>query len=75
MRVGMSREEFDKLPPIITRKTFLYATGLDYRALYILVEMGRVRRLFVGRKQKLARYYRDDAAVLAGYVKEKQNGH
>jgi hypothetical protein len=69
MRTGMPKEAFDNLPPIITRKEFLYATGLDEDDFYILVGEGRIQRLPVGRTKTRARYYKADAAALAGYIK------
>ena len=71
--VGMSREDFERLPPIINRKTFLYATGLDEDTFYIFVEQGKIRSLPVGRTGTRNSYYKADAAALA-YPKEKKHG-
>jgi len=73
--VGMSREDFDRLPPIISRKVFMFATGLDEDAFYIFVEQGKIRRLPVGRTGTRNSYYKSDAATLAGYTKENKNGN
>lgn len=71
--IGMSREDFDKLPPIINRKVFLFATGLDEKTFYIFVEQGNIRKLPKGRTKTQNSYYKEDAAILAGY-KENKNG-
>jgi hypothetical protein len=75
-RVGMSREDFDRLPPLISRKEFLFCTGLEKDDFYIMVETKRIRRLPVGRSGKIGRYYKHDAGVIAGYYtnNEVKNG-
>ena len=71
--IGMSREDFEKLPPIISRKTFLIATGLDEQDFYILRSEGRIRPFPVGRSKTKNKYYKIDAAIIARYV-EVKNG-
>lgn len=66
--VGTSREDFDKFPPIITRKVFMACTGISKKQFYILVEQKRIRRLPVGRSGKQGRYYKADAAILNHYT-------
>lgn len=73
--VGLSREDFDRLPPLITRKVFMSCTGLNERNFYIMVELGRIRKLSVGRTGRYHQYYKADAGVIAGYIKtEVKNG-
>lgn len=72
--IGMSRADFDKLPPIISRKVFLFATGLNTQKFYLFVSAKLIRKLPVGKTGKLANYYKADAAKIAGYDK-KENGN
>jgi hypothetical protein len=65
--IGMPREDFEKLPPIISRKVFLFATGLNECDFYILVSEGRIRRLPVGRSKTRGRYFKADAAMLINF--------
>jgi hypothetical protein len=66
--VGMSREDFDRLPPLITRKTFLFATGISVEALYDMVERGELKRCLIGLGTR-GMYYKADAARICGYTR------
>lgn len=66
---GISREDFDKLPPIISRKVFLLATGLDHKAFRQMALDGDIARLPVGKSKTKGNYYKADAARIAGYVR------
>ncbi len=70
----MTREQFDALPPLIHRKVFLRATGLNHNQLPILVKDGTVRRLVIG-AGRCGMYYKEDAARLCGYIRTPMPRH
>jgi hypothetical protein len=64
----MTRDQFDTLPPLIHRKVFLDATGLNKNTFHLLVNEGTIRKLPIG-SRKSHMYYKEDAARLCGYIK------
>lgn len=72
--IGMSRDDFDRLPPLIHRKTFLFATGINEAALYNMVERGEIRQCLIGLGTRHM-YYKADAARICGYARAEYQGN
>ena len=71
--IGLSREDVEKAPPLVSRKFFLCATGLDKDTFHGLVSTGGIKRLSLGRYGK---YYKADIMRICGYIRiEVKNGN
>lgn len=65
---GVSQEEFKKLPYLWPRKLFQQITGLNHEDLREAVRTGQIERFYPqGKGKGYARYYKRDAAKLAGF--------
>lgn len=67
--IGMSRQDVDRLPPLVTLKVFLFATGLDKNLIKPMVDDGDIKRLPVGPSRTRHRYYKADIMRICGYIR------